>query len=182
MMLHLPGPHLCPICNIVHDIRRESNLLPSVLSKLSHNGTYLPIASNGQTNPARCYGTFGSGGSTTLTVSENSISGLSVTSSGYPYSFSVGRTGWYSIGVMWQYGVNSATSGTVSINVNGSARATSNQVDTSNHDAGTGVYLEGNLNAGDSISFTSSYGTAPYTWTGINSFSIVFVPTPQNRK
>lgn len=177
--IHLLSPHLCPVCNTVH--KASSELSQAVRAKQSHAGTFLPIAGSGS-NPGRCWGVFGSGGGAVLSASENSIPGFTVSSTTYPYVFTIGRTGWYYIGGMWQFGVGTVTDGTVTISINGAVRITSNRVDSRSHDAGTGIYLEMLLNPGDTISFASSQGVGPYTFTGTSSFSIDFVPTPQYRK
>jgi hypothetical protein len=179
--LHLPGPHLCPACNVVHDMRDESKLFSNaVRAKKDHIGTFLPIASNGQTAPTRCYGLFGSGGTQTLLLSENSIPNFGIASSNYPYVFSIGSSGWYSIAITWQVYQHQNNTTTCSIVTTRGTR-TSNPVNTNGSgDCGTGTYWESLLFAGDTITFQGTQ--APYTWTGDNSFSIDFVPTPQYRK
>jgi hypothetical protein len=181
-MLHLPVPHVCPACGGPHRAARAE--LPAAADLRPYFATFLMVSGSGVT-PLVCTGIFGSGAGVTASISSNTITGLALSSATTPYTFSVGKTGIYSLFAQMQFYQGDAGNPYVIVQVNGGDLANSNTVhgpSGTNNDMGTGVYWYGQINAGGTFSFRKSNGQGAYGFTGQNNFTILFVPTPNYRQ
>ena len=190
-MIHIPGPRLCPACNVVHKIGK----LSSAQELRPFFNTYLPIAGSDST-PLVTFGTLsgtlqGSAINPTISVTSDGIGGttgsggsvLTVNKTGiffvYAYINTSGNPQTHDVGWYIQVNINGATQTLLGGSTNNKTELPYNGGNSVAHAAWRGV-----ITAGQTVSFTVNsdpkFSDAP-----INSgsyFEITFIPTPTYRR
>lgn len=97
-MLHLPGPHLCPVCNVVHDPSGRDAALPRAARLRPYTATYIPLPTTAQTTTSTGVDP---GATAAATISLNapspSVPAYVTYSAGAPTKLTIAKTGVYEV-------------------------------------------------------------------------------------